>query len=133
MGDLDAVGDVRLVGAQSEQVAVASNSHEVRLWTLANNSWRLLRGHSNTVLGLAGTHDGLRLASGSKDATVRIWSVTEAKEDTLLQGHTGSVNAVCWARSGAWLVSVGVDRTLKVGYSLFYLYFFPLTSVCFCF
>src|SRR5438552_2150671 len=45
-----------------------------------------LRGHKDVVTCLAYTHDGLQLASGSFDATVKIWNPATGQEKTTLKG-----------------------------------------------
>jgi WD40 repeat protein len=56
----------------------AAHSHEIQLFD-AQTQAKLgspLSGHSNTVSSVAWNNDGSKLATGSWDATVRIWSVS---------------------------------------------------------
>jgi WD40 repeat protein len=59
-----------------------------------------------------------RLASSSKDCTVRVWSTATRKVEYTLGGHTASVNVVRWG--GGWLGGKGVlytgssDRCVRV-------------------
>jgi WD40 repeat protein len=56
-----------------------------------------------------------RLASSSKDGTVRIWSLQTRRMECTLGGHTASVNVVKWGgvRDGV-LYTASSDRTVKV-------------------
>ena len=41
-----------------------------------------------------------RLASGSDDNTIRLWDVTAGAETARLEGHSGSVAALCMLPDG---------------------------------
>ncbi|WFD30260.1 ribosome assembly [Malassezia sp. CBS 17886] len=78
----------------------------------------MLRGHTKWITCLAwepahcaaGTP---RLASSSKDGTVRVWNVDRRQVEFVLGGHTASVNAVRWGGEGV-LYTASSDRTVKV-------------------
>jgi WD40 repeat protein len=61
------------------------------------------------VNALAWSPDGTRLATGSDDETVRIWSVETGKQTARLRGHADEVAGVAWAPDGDHLTSV--DRS----------------------
>jgi WD40 repeat protein len=54
------------------------------------------------------------LASGSRDKTVKLWSVESQKEVTTLQGHSKFVNSVAFSPDGKYLVSGSKDSTVKL-------------------
>ncbi|KAJ1573633.1 hypothetical protein NDA12_002474 [Ustilago hordei] len=54
-----------------------------------------------------------RLASSSKDGTVRVWNPTLHRCEYILGGHTASVNCVRWGGEGA-IYTASSDRTVKV-------------------
>jgi ribosome assembly protein 4 len=54
-----------------------------------------------------------RLASASKDKTVKVWNVRTGRVDFSLCGHTDSVEALRWGGVGL-LYSASRDRTIKV-------------------
>jgi WD40 repeat protein len=64
-----------------------------------------------------------RLASSSKDGTVRIWNVRTGKCLAELAQHTGSVECCKWGGEGL-LYTASRDRTIKVrgcwGFDLFW-------------
>ena len=71
-----------------------------------------LAGHTGIVSSVAVMAD-CRIASGSKDKSVKIWSlVTKSCVDTLM-GHSGSVRGVAVLPYNE-LVSVSYDKTLKI-------------------
>ena len=52
---------------------IASSGGRVTLWPLARTYPRVLRGHEDTILGLAFTPDAKRLVSSSWDGSLRVW------------------------------------------------------------
>ncbi len=65
-----------------------------------------LNGHSDWVWYASFSSDGLRIASGSRDKTVRLWSVQTHQEiGDPFQGHTRQVYWACESPKGMFLVS----------------------------
>jgi len=80
-----------------------------------------LNGHSRSVTSVAWNNDGTKLASGTKDKTVRIWSVGSAGTfecHSTLSGHCFSdsdyVLGVCFSPDGSNLVSCSRDGLIKI-------------------
>ncbi|MEN6643793.1 MAG: HEAT repeat domain-containing protein [Armatimonadia bacterium] len=78
-----------------------------------------LKGHTNWVSSVAFSPDGKLLASGSKDASVKLWSLPEEKLQATLEGHTDKVNSVAFSPDGKLLASgsgrfEGADNTVKL-------------------
>jgi len=64
------------------------------------------------VEALAFADDG-RLASGSRDRSIRVWDVARGQELMVLRGHTGVVTALGFTSNGR-LVSGDEDKVIKV-------------------
>jgi WD40 repeat protein len=62
-------------------------------------------GHNESVNSVAFSPHGKYLASGSRDNTVKLWSVESQKEITTLQGHRDSVWCVTFSPDGKYLAS----------------------------
>ena len=75
----------------------------MRVWEVASGRCvHVLEGHDGYVLSVC-TLDGggVKLASGSRDKTVRIWSTLTGSCLRSLEGHTSYVLAVCALLDGA--------------------------------
>ena len=58
--------------------------------------------------------DGEVLASGSRDALVRLWDATSGSELRVLTGHTDCVTSVAFGADGATLATGSYDGTIIV-------------------
>jgi WD40 repeat protein len=58
--------------------------------------------------------DGLTLASGSWDETIKLWDVATGEVKSTLEGHVSSVNSVVFSPDGLTLASGSSDRTMKL-------------------
>jgi len=102
-------------------IATGSNDKTVRLWDPQTGKplGSALKGHTAFVRSLAWEPYHLqapgrpRLASSSKDATVRIWDAAGRRADLVLAGHRASVSCVRWGGAG-WLYTASQDKTVKV-------------------
>ena len=77
------------------------------------------RGHADRVFQTAWEpyhlwRDGTpRLASASRDATVRIWIVNTGRTEHVLSGHTGHVTCVKWGGTGL-IYTASRDKRVRV-------------------
>ncbi|KAJ5778340.1 hypothetical protein N7520_001586 [Penicillium odoratum] len=82
------------------------------------NSWgstlQTLEGHSGWVRSVAFSPDGLTLASGSDDNTIKLWDTATGTQRQTLEGHSGSVGSVAFSPDGLTLASGSDDNTIKL-------------------
>jgi WD40 repeat protein len=75
---------------------------------------KTITGHSQLVLSVAISPDGLTLVSGSRDKTIKIWNLRSGNLLRTLGGHTSDVNSVAISRDGQTLISGSGDHTIQV-------------------
>ncbi len=75
---------------------------------------RVLAGHGGDVKSCDWHPSKALVASGSKDAQVKLWDVKAGKSISTLMGHHGTVSQVVWNKNGNWLLTASRDQSLKV-------------------
>ncbi len=75
-----------------------------------------LYGHSSGVTSVAFSPDGERLASGSDDATIKVWDTRTGREELTLRTSLRhcTVNSVVFSQDGGRLASSSTDGTINV-------------------
>lgn len=70
--------------------------------------------HSREIKAIAFSPDGLKLASASNDATVKIWDLGNGHEILTYDGHKGQVVTLAWTPDSKFIVSAGNDKNIKI-------------------
>ena len=80
-------------------------------------SWKpifKLDGHAEVVYAVAWRANGVDIATGSLDKTVRIWDTLTGKCKLTLKDHADAVAGVAWSPDGKYLATASGDRSCKV-------------------
>ncbi|MGL5877528.1 MAG: WD40 repeat domain-containing protein, partial [Xenococcaceae cyanobacterium] len=109
---------------RQEILASGSKDKTVRLWDVSTGQClKILEGHTGWVTSVAcsapapaaNSRDSSNLlASGSTDATVKLWNVGTGECLKTFQGHTHWIRSVAFCPQGKILASSSEDETVKL-------------------
>lgn len=105
------------VSPDGQRIVSGGDAH-LQLWTNRRDGWTSvgLEGHEllATVLAVAFSRDGTRIASGSNDGTVRVWNGQTGMSIGGPLRARGAVNSVSFSPDGARLLSGAAGGALEV-------------------
>ena len=104
--------------SSDNQYFVATAGHEITIYRVGKAInlifYRTLAGHIDNVRSVAFSYDNQRLASGSEDNTICLWSLTDPKNNQTLTGHTGPIFSVAFSPNNQWLASGSKDNIIRL-------------------
>jgi WD40 repeat protein len=114
---LELKGNVLAIYSDATGIIQIATVHgkNIYLWCGATGKpLATLRGHVHRVICLSYSTDGVQLASGSYDSTIRLWNITRRCHEATLVGHTRSVECLSYSADGLQLASGSKDRTIRL-------------------
>ncbi|KAK9480762.1 WD40-repeat-containing domain protein [Lipomyces japonicus] len=73
-----------------------------------------LEGHTAGITAVRFSPDGRFVATGSADATVKLWHAQTGAYELTLAGHVAGVNDVAWSPDSTLLATASDDKTVRV-------------------
>jgi WD40 repeat protein len=98
------------------RLAVAQMGGKITLWDPRTGRCcgPPLIGHSAMAWSLAFTPDGTRLASASRDMTVKLWDTASGQEVLTLRGFASEVSGVAFSPDGSRLVTTDLGGSVRL-------------------
>jgi WD40 repeat protein len=75
---------------------------------------KILKGHTKSINSVGVSPDGKYVVSGSRDKTIKVWSMMTGECVKTLKGHVDYVNSVAIFPDSEHLVSDSEDKTVKI-------------------
>jgi U3 small nucleolar RNA-associated protein 12 len=96
-------------------LATGGADKTVKIWGLDfGDTHRTMHGHEDSITDLRFVRHTHNFFTSSKDFTVRYWDGDRFEQILVLRGHSAEVNCLAVSRSGAFTLSGGMDRQIRV-------------------
>jgi U3 small nucleolar RNA-associated protein 12 len=105
------------VDASDDDMILASSGADkaIKIWGLDfGDTHRTLHGHEDSITDLRFVKHTHNFFTSSKDGTVRYWDGDRFEMILLLNGHCAEVNCLAVSGTGAFVLSGGMDRQVRV-------------------
>ncbi len=104
------------VDSSDDDMILASSGADkaIKIWGLDfGDTHRTLYGHGDSVTDLRFVNRTHNFFTSSKDGTVRYWDGDRFEQILVLNGHCAEVNCLAVSRTGAFVLTGGMDRQVR--------------------
>jgi len=77
-----------------------------------------LTGHTNTICGVAFSPDNLKIVSGSRDNSIKIWDAHTGQLLNTLNSHTNDVNSVAFSYLAIYPINARLREYIRENKSI---------------
>jgi U3 small nucleolar RNA-associated protein 12 len=105
------------IDCSDDDVILASGGADktIKIWGLDfGDTHRTLHGHGDSITDLRFVRRTHNFFTCSKDGSVRYWDGDRFEQILLMNGHCAEVNCLAISRTGAYVLSGGMDRQIRV-------------------
>ncbi len=96
-------------------VGMAGDVGVIFLWNVrTRNLQTKLTGHLNDITSIAFSPNGLSIASGSVDETIRLWDAVTGQHKATFTDHKGAIASLAFSPDGKILASGSFDSTIRL-------------------
>jgi WD40 repeat protein len=99
---------------QSQQISNTSGLNALQEALNHRSEYNRLEGHQDSVTSVSFSPDGKTLATGSRDNTIKIWTLATGKEIRTLNGHQSDITSVSFSPDGKTLATASIDNMIKL-------------------
>ncbi|MHA7129002.1 WD40 repeat domain-containing protein [Algoriphagus namhaensis] len=107
---------VMSIATEKRHLALGLSDHSIKILDLVNDFKPIanLTGHTNSVFALDYSPDENFLASGSRDAHLKIWNTINYSLDEDIVAHMYAINYLYFTEDGKYLATCSMDKSIKV-------------------
>jgi WD40 repeat protein len=113
-GDVETVGTATAVSSDFGFVALGKDTGTIQLVNLKTREAHALAGHTRRVEAVTFSSSGEHLISGSRDGTIRIWSVSQRQCMHTITAHEERVTSLALSPDDRLLATGGSDHLVRL-------------------
>ncbi|KAJ3064109.1 hypothetical protein HDU98_000163, partial [Podochytrium sp. JEL0797] len=102
------------ISLDNDTIVSGWDDNSIRIWSLGGGKARILLDHTSPVTALALSANGLMIASGAADGTVKLFSTSRNQCIKSFEGHSDAVKCLAVSLDGFSVASGSSDKSLKV-------------------